>query len=74
MQRDELARLAGNLARVALPPGEPVTPYTAESLFREGSDLRQKDFAGSAQRYLQAARIQLDVVAQCASHAPASMI
>ena len=34
----------------------------AESLFREASDLRQKDFAGSAQRYLQAARIQLDAV------------
>jgi len=60
LQRPELALPANNLARVSLPPGEPVTPYTAESLFREGSDLRQKDFAGSAQRYLQAARIQLD--------------
>ena len=60
LQRPELALPANNLARVALPPGEPVTPYTAESLFREGSDLRQKDFAGSAQRYLQAARIQLE--------------
>jgi uncharacterized protein (TIGR00288 family) len=35
-------------------------PRTAENLFREASDLRQKDFAGSALRYLQAARIQLD--------------
>jgi uncharacterized protein (TIGR00288 family) len=37
-------------------------PRTAEYLFREASDLRQKDFAGSAQRYLQAARIQLDAL------------
>jgi hypothetical protein len=62
LQRPELALPASNLARVALPPGEPVTPHTAENLFREGSDLRQKDFAGSAQRYLQAARIQLDAL------------
>jgi len=37
-------------------------PRTAENLFREASDLRQRDFAGSAQRYLQAARIQLDAL------------
>ncbi len=44
------------------PVGEPLTPLTAENLFREGSDLRQKDFAGSAQRYLQAARVQLEAL------------
>ena len=62
LQRPALALPAGNLARVAPPPGEPVTPHTAEALFREGSELRQKDFAGSAQRYLQAARVQLDAL------------
>ena len=61
LARDELAMAAACLAKVALPPGEP-TVALAESLFREASDLRQKDFAGSAQRYLQAARIQLDAV------------
>jgi uncharacterized protein (TIGR00288 family) len=35
---------------------------TAENLFREASELRQRDFAGSALRYLQAARIQLDAL------------
>jgi uncharacterized protein (TIGR00288 family) len=69
LQRPELALPANNLVRVALPVGEPVTPYTAESLFREGSDLRQKDFAGSAHRYLQAARIQLDSLRNAQSHA-----
>jgi uncharacterized protein (TIGR00288 family) len=37
-------------------------PRTAESLFREASELRQRDFAASAQRYLQAARIQWDAL------------
>jgi hypothetical protein len=60
LEREELAATAASLARVPLPPGEPVTPVTAENLFREASDLRQKDFAGSALRYLQAARIQLE--------------
>jgi hypothetical protein len=60
MQRPELSLPAANVARVALPTGEPVTVATAESLFREASDLRQKDFAGSAQRYLQATRMQLE--------------
>jgi hypothetical protein len=60
MAREELHLPAANLAKVSLPAGEPISPMTAESLFREASDLRQKDFAGSAQRYLQAARIQLD--------------
>ncbi len=55
-----LAIPAADLAKVTLPPGEPISPATAERLFREGSDRRQKDFAGSSQRYLQAARIQLD--------------
>ncbi len=60
--RAELARPAADLAAVALPAGEPISPTTAEDLFREGSDLRQKDFAGSAQRYLQAVRIQEDAL------------
>ncbi|MDQ1301047.1 MAG: hypothetical protein QG637_968, partial [Chloroflexota bacterium] len=62
LQQPALALPAGNLARVAPPPGEPITPHTAENLFREGSELRQKDFAGSAGRYLQAARVQLDAL------------
>lgn len=62
LQRPELALPAGHLAREPLPAGEPLSPHTAESLFREGSELRQKDFAGSAQRYLQAARIQLEAL------------
>jgi hypothetical protein len=60
LQRPELALPVANLNRVVLPPGDPVTPQAAEDLFREGSELRQKDFAGSAHRYLQAARIQLE--------------
>jgi uncharacterized LabA/DUF88 family protein len=60
VQREELLLVAADLARAPLPPGEPITPVTAENLFREGSELRQKDFAGSAQRYLQAARVQLE--------------
>ncbi len=43
-------------------PADPAGLRMAENLFREASDLRQKDFAGSAQRYLQAARIQLDAL------------
>jgi uncharacterized LabA/DUF88 family protein len=62
VQRDELVLVAADLARVALPPGEQISPMTAENLFREGSELRQKDFAGSAQRYLQAARVQLEAL------------
>lgn len=62
LQRPELALPAGHLAREPLPTGEPISPHTAENLFREGSELRQKDFAGSAQRYLQAARIQLEAL------------
>ncbi len=61
LNREELLMAAAAVAKVALPPGEP-TVALAESLFREASDLRQKDFAGSAQRYLQAARVQLDAV------------
>lgn len=61
LAREELAMPAANLAKAVLPPGERSVAL-AESLFREASDLRQKDFAGSAQRYLQAARIQLDAV------------
>ena len=62
--RDELQLAVTGMANVALPlaSGEPVSPITAENLFREASELRQKDFAGSAQRYLQAARIQLDAL------------
>ncbi len=62
LQRPALAVPAGDLARTTPPVGEPITPHTAENLFREGSELRQKDFAGSAQRYLQAARVQLDAL------------
>lgn len=62
LQRPELALPAGNLARTALPADKPITPHTAEELFREGSELRQKDFAGSAGRYLQAARVQLEAL------------
>jgi len=62
IQRDGLAVISVNLAEVPLPADEPVTPATAETLFREGSALRQTDFAGSAQRYLQAARIQLEAL------------
>jgi uncharacterized protein (TIGR00288 family) len=61
LAREELATAAAGLNKVTLPGGE-ATVTLAESLFREASDLRQKDFAGSAQRYLQAARIQLDAV------------
>jgi hypothetical protein len=62
LQREALQMAVVSLTRVMLPPGEPITPITAENLFREASDLRQKDFAGSAQRYLQAARIQLEAL------------
>jgi uncharacterized protein (TIGR00288 family) len=62
LERKELAEAAANMQRVALPAGEPISVLTAENLFREGSDLRQKDFAGSAQRYLQAARIQWEAL------------
>jgi hypothetical protein len=62
LQREEMQMTAAALARVALPAGEPISPVTAENLFREASELRQKDFAGSAQRYLQAARIQLEAL------------
>ncbi len=62
LQRPALALPASDLARTAPPANEPITPHTAENLFREGSELRQKDFAGSAQRYLQAARVQLDAL------------
>ena len=61
LARDELSPAAESLKHVTLPTGEPSVAM-AEMLFREASDLRQKDFAGSAQRYLQAARIQLDAV------------
>jgi len=62
IQREELLMVAADLARVAMSVGEPLTPLTAENLFREGSELRQKDFAGSSQRYLQAARVQLEAL------------
>lgn len=60
LQQEDLQPAVAMLSRATLPPGEPVTPLTAENLFREGSELRQKDFAGSAQHYLHAARVQLD--------------
>jgi uncharacterized protein (TIGR00288 family) len=58
--RDELQLAVRDMARVT--HAEPISAISAENLFREASDLRQKDFAGSAQRYLQAARIQLDAL------------
>ena len=60
LTRPELRLATAGLAIAPLPADKPVTPMTAEALFREASDLRQKDFAGSAQRYLQAARVQLE--------------
>ena len=54
LARPELRLAAAGLSIAPLPADKPVTPMTAEALFREASDLRQKDFAGSAQRYLQA--------------------
>jgi uncharacterized protein (TIGR00288 family) len=68
LSRDELQLAMTDMARVT--HGEPLFPIpadtaglrTAENLFREASELRQKDFAGSAQRYLQAARIQLEAL------------
>jgi len=62
LDREELLPAAADLARVPLPPGEVISPITAENLFHEGSELRQKDFAGSAQRYLQAGRVQLEAL------------
>ncbi len=62
MQREELALATTNVTRTPLPSGEPLTVMTAEDLFKQASDLRQKDFAGSAQRYLQAARVQLELL------------
>jgi uncharacterized protein (TIGR00288 family) len=62
LARPELRLAAAGLTIAPLPADKPVTPMTAEALFREASDLRQKDFAGSAQRYLQAARVQLEAL------------
>ncbi len=62
MQREELLLATANVTRTPLPNGEPLTVMTAEDLFKQASELRQKDFAGSAQRYLQAARVQLELL------------
>jgi uncharacterized protein (TIGR00288 family) len=62
MQQEELLLATANVTRTPLPVGEPLTVMTAEDLFKQASDLRQKDFAGSAQRYLQAARVQLELL------------
>jgi uncharacterized protein (TIGR00288 family) len=62
LARPELHLATAGLNTAPLPADKPVTPMTAEALFREASDLRQKDFAGSAQRYLQAARVQLEAL------------
>lgn len=62
LEREALRLPASSLAKTLLPADKPITPMTAESLFREASELRQKDFAGSAQRYLQAARVQLEAL------------
>jgi len=62
LQREGLAMPANDLTKVTWPPAEPITAIIAEKLFHEGSELRQKDFAGSSQRYLQAARVQLEAL------------
>ena len=62
LARPELRLATAGLTVAPLPADKPVTPMTAEALFRDASDLRQKDFAGSAQRYLQAARVQLEAL------------
>jgi hypothetical protein len=62
LEREELRLASASLAKASLPADKPVTPLTAEALFREASELRQKDFAGSAERYLQAARVQLEAL------------
>lgn len=62
LEREALHLASSNLVAAALPADKSVTPLTAESLFREASELRQKDFAGSAERYLQAARVQLEAL------------
>ena len=46
LARPELRLAAAGLTIAPLPADKPVTPMTAEALFREASDLRQKDFAG----------------------------
>jgi uncharacterized protein (TIGR00288 family) len=60
LSRDELQLAVTDMALIT--HAEPLSPITAENLFREASELRQKDFAGSAHRYLQAARIQLEAL------------
>jgi uncharacterized protein (TIGR00288 family) len=60
--QEQLLMVAADLARVSVPTSEGISPVTAENLFREGSELRQKDFANSALRYLQAARVQLEAL------------
>ncbi len=62
MQREALLPVTSHIDKEALPIGESASLATAEGLFREASDLRQKDFAGSARRYLQAARIQWEAL------------
>jgi uncharacterized protein (TIGR00288 family) len=62
LEREELLLASASLAKASLPVDKPVTPLTAEALFREASELRQKDFAGSAEHYLQAARVQLEAL------------
>ncbi len=62
LQREALAVAVTKMLKAILPASEPVSQATAEALFREASELRQKDFAGSAQRYLQASRVQLEVL------------
>ena len=46
IQREELLMVSADLARVALPAGEPVTPITAENLFREGSRAAPEGLCG----------------------------
>lgn len=62
LHRETLAVAVNKMLKIALPAGTPVSQAGAEALFHEASELRQKDFAGSAQRCLQASRIQLEVL------------
>lgn len=62
LAREELRLATAHLVRAPLPADKPISALAAEDLFREASELRQKDFASSAERYLQAGRVQLEAL------------